>query len=191
MINEIRGKDVYITVKCDGTPATFIHNGDVDVCSRNLSLKETEGNVYWKLYRKYQLDKIEDGYSVQGEICGPGIQNNNLGLTDHELFVFNVYDIKNGKLLCYYDMVEFCNKYGLKTVPLIKVCVFDYTLDQLLEMAQGKYESGKNREGIVVRPITETYSPTIDAYVEDKKYGTRGRMSFKVLNNTYLEKDEE
>jgi hypothetical protein len=76
--------------------------------------------------------------------------------------------------------------HGLKMVPVEKECVFDFTLDQLLEMAKGKYTSGQKREGIVIRPVLETYSKHID-----ETYGQRGRMSFKVLNNDYLEKDEE
>lgn len=186
VLDEIKGKEVYITVKCDGTSATFIRNGDnIDVCSRNLSLKETDDSIYWKIYHKYHLDQIEDGYAVQGELCGPGIQKNNLGLTEHKLFVFNVYDIKSGRYLGYYALVDFCSKYNLEMVPVIQVCKFDFALEQLLEMAKGKYDSGKQREGIVIRSTTETYSPTID-----EKYGMRGRMSFKVLNNEYLEKEE-
>ena len=53
-------------------------------------------------------------------------------------------------------------------------------------MAKGKYIGGKSREGIVIRPTVETYSPTIH-----KKYGLRGRMSFKVLNNDFLIENEE
>lgn len=185
VLDEIQGKEVYITVKCDGTSATFIHNnGEVDVCSRNVALKETENNVYWKMYRKY-ADKMEDGFAVQGEVVGEGIQKNRLGLKGHDFLVFNVYNIKSGKYLDYQEMLAFCNKYGFKTVPLIQICPFNFTLEQLLEMAKGKYESGKHREGIVIRPTVETYSPTID-----QRYGMAGRMSFKVLNNDYLEEEE-
>ena len=186
VLDEIKDKEVFITVKCDGTSATFIHNNGVDVCSRNLSLKETEENIYWKMYRKYQVEKMEDGFAIQGEICGPGIQKNRLGLKDHDIFIFNVYDIKEGKYLSYVDMVNFCFDYRLNIVPLIQICKFDFSLEQLLEMAKGKYESGQKREGIVIRPTVETYSSIVD-----NLYGMRGRMSFKVLNNDFLEKDEE
>ena len=190
VLNEIMGKEVYITVKCDGTSATFANiEGTIRVCSRNLSLKESESNVYWKMYRKYNIDKAlaeVPNYAIQGEICGAGIQKNKLGLTETKLFVFDVYDIKSGKYLNYNDRADFCRNYGLETVPLLSVCQFSFTLEQLLEMAKGKYDSGKNREGIVIRPVVEAYSPTIDSL-----YGRAGRMSFKVLNNDFLEKDED
>lgn len=193
-VDEIKGKEVYITVKCDGTSGTFINTArncgvDIHVCSRNLSLKETEGNVYWQMFRKYNMQNIFETvgeFAIQGEVCGPGIQKNRLGLKEIDLFVFNVYDVFNQKYLDYVTFLNFCETYKLKTVPVEKVCVFDFTLDQLLEMAKGKYASGQNREGIVIRPTTEMYSKLID-----EKYGMRGRLSFKVLNNDYLEKDEE
>jgi hypothetical protein len=48
-------------------------------------------------------------------------------------------------------------------------------------MAKGIYPGTTNRrEGIVVCPTTEIYSPTL-----------QGRLSFKVVNNEYLLKDEE
>jgi hypothetical protein len=57
---------------------------------------------------------------------------------------------------------------------------FDATLDELLNLAQGVYTGTQNqREGIVVRPLQEHYSPTLG-----------GRLSFKVLNNVYLLAEE-
>jgi RNA ligase (TIGR02306 family) len=194
VLDEIRGQECYISVKLDGTSATFVNTQrdsevDIHVCSRNLSLKETEENVYWKMLRQYHLDAVlakVGAFAIQGEVVGEGIQKNRLGIKGQDLYVFNVFDIKNQKYLNYKDFIDFCATYGLKTVPIERVCTFDFTFEQLLEMAKGKYASGKNREGIVIRPTTEMYSKLID-----DKYGMRGRLSFKVLNNDYLEKDED
>lgn len=189
-IDEMKSKEVYISVKCDGTSATFLNvDGDIQVCSRNLSLKETEDNIYWKMYHKYNMKKMFDtigNYAIQAELIGPSIQKNPMQLSECELAVFNVYDIFNAKYLDFAEFQNFCQTYGLQTVPIEKVCVFDFTLDQLIEMAVGKYASGKQREGIVIRPLKETYSPAID-----EQYGMRGRLSFKVLNDIYLEKEED
>jgi hypothetical protein len=58
--------------------------------------------------------------------------------------------------------------------------VFDWTLEELLEMAKGEYDGTKyGREGIVIRPAEETYSEVL-----------RGRMSFKCLNTDYLLREE-
>ena len=55
-------------------------------------------------------------------------------------------------------------------------------------MAEGSYESGHPREGIVIRPVKEMPSKTLATYE-----GTSGtvRASFKVISNTFLLKVKE
>jgi len=191
ILKEIAGKDVYISVKCDGTSCTFGNfNGEIDVCSRKLSLKDAEGNLYWQIFKKYNIAGVFEknpNIAIQGEVCGPSIQKNRLGLKEHELFVFQVYDIKSGKYLNYADFIEFCRINNLQTVPILNTCTFDFTMEEMIEMAKGVYANGQLREGIVVRPLVECYSPSVDNH-DDK---LRGRMSFKVLNNDFLEKNKE
>jgi RNA ligase (TIGR02306 family) len=193
LLEEIKGLPVYITQKVDGTSATFLkYDGEVLVCSRNVNLKESEGNAYWKVYRDNPgLQKaVEEAVypvmggplAIQGEVAGPGIQGNPMGLKELKLFVFNVYSIAEHKYLNFDEVVAFCKVYGLDMVPiLLTTTPFDFTLEQLLEMAKGKYPSGKNQEGIVIRPMVEKVSKALDY----------GRMSFKVVNNDYLLKDEQ
>jgi hypothetical protein len=165
----------------DGTSSTFFSfENNYGVCSRNLEVKDGE-NVYWKLSRKYHLGEVlPTGFAVQGEICGPNIQKNRLQLTEYDLFVFNVYDICNRKYLDYEEFIRFTTAMGLKRVPVLTDnFIFDsrvHTVDFLLEMAKGKYIGTTNdREGIVIRPVIETYSNVL-----------KGRLSFKVLNNDAL-----
>ncbi len=183
VINEFKGKDCYISVKVDGTSATYLRYGDdYYVCSRNLSFKFSEKNentAYFKMWHKYDIKRIleeEGDIAIQGEVCGPGIQKNPMKLQEVELFVFNVYNIKEGKYLDYDDFIKFCKSWGLKTVPIIGKCKFDYTIDQLIEMAKGKYEgTDHHREGIVIRPLINCYSQIL---------GTK--LSIKIVNNDYL-----
>jgi RNA ligase (TIGR02306 family) len=185
LLQEMRGKSVYISIKMDGTSTTIANiYEDIHVCSRNLSMKDTEKSAYWNIVRKYNLVenlKKFGQFAVQGELVGPKIQNNPLCLKETDLYVFNVFDIQTQKYLSLVDMKNACQMLGLKTVPIIQENVtFDFTLEQLLEMAKGKYEGTKNhREGIVVRPMVETYSDVLS-----------GRMSFKAINNDYLLKEK-
>ena len=56
-----------------------------------------------------------------------------------------------------------------------------HTLDGWLEAARGRYPGTKsNKEGIVIRPRVETRSEALG-----------GRLSFKVINNDFLLKDED
>ena len=68
----------------------------------------------------------------------------------------------------------------LKMVPVEeKKEVFEYdSVDELLTRAKGKYASGTNKEGIVIRPVEPVYSKTIER-----------PLSMKILNNDYLLKE--
>ena len=188
LLDEFKGKLIYITVKVDGTSSTFaFKDGEFDVCGRNWSFKDGVDNTYWKIANKYdihaKLKKIHDetgkNYAIQGEICGPSIQKNRLGLKDHELFVFNVYDINAARYLDFPDLQSFCVVNDLRQVEVIMCNEFNFgSIDELLELAKGEYESGQPREGIVIRPVKEFISNVLNT-----------RASFKVLNNVFLEKE--
>jgi RNA ligase (TIGR02306 family) len=140
---------------------------------------------WWEMSDKLGLkEKLEakGNFSIQGEICGPGIQKNRLKLTENKLYVFNVYDIDNAQYLGYEAFIAFCEDLDLEVVPIDGFVTIDdtYTVDKLLEMAEGKYESGHEREGIVVRPLKERYS-----------HALQGRTSFKAISNKFLLKTGE
>lgn len=98
-----------VTVKMDGSSGTFyLFNGEFGVCSRNQELKDTEGNAFWKMARKYNIEKRMRKYAaagkmtnfaIQGEVAGPGIQSNRIGLTELKLFVFTVQNLDTAKRL--------------------------------------------------------------------------------------------
>ncbi len=188
VLDEIRGKEFYIATKMDGSSATFYRDieGTFTVASRNWALKPGT-NQWWTVAEKYGLaEKLPPGFAVQGEVCGPGIQKNRLSLDSLDVFMFNVYDVKAGKYLEYQAFVDFCKEHGLKTVPIERVIrgdealQFEHTLDGWLEAARGLYVGTKNRkEGIVIRPLVEAQSATLG-----------GRLSFKVINNDFLLKDD-
>jgi RNA ligase (TIGR02306 family) len=191
LLDEMKGLECVATVKINGTSATYIlKDGDYHVCSRNNSFKlddpDNEKNVYIQIGKKYdmktKLESMGGNFAIQGEIAGPGIQKNPLGLKELELFVFNIYDIDLQKYMDSAQMNRMCFSLGLKPVPIDIFFKFDHTLEDLLDMAQGRYYGTQQnpREGIVIRPVTEMFSGVL-----------RGRMSFKVLNNTYLEKEKE
>jgi hypothetical protein len=113
------------------------------------------------------------------ELLGPGIQKNPLGLKEVEIRVFNLYNITNAEYESYSRLSIFCSINKIPMVKTLEEGIFNYTLEELLEKAKGKYDSGKEREGIVIRPIKEMLSQAL-----------KGRLSFKVLNNSFLLKEE-
>jgi len=183
LIDEIQGLDCYITVKEDGTSFTAYHNNGIfGVCSRNLELKLDHDNVYAKIAKQYDLEtklkSIGRNIVVQGELTGSGIQGNpmNLPTNEHQLHLFNAYDIDNHVYLNYDNFKKLAEAIDVPTVETIYEGTFNFDLPALLEMAKGKYSGTRNnREGIVIRPIHEHFSKKL-----------HGRLSFKVINNQYL-----
>jgi RNA ligase (TIGR02306 family) len=180
LIEEYKGRSVYVSVKLDGTSSSFAnYDGVFSVCGRNFCFKEGVENVYWEVAKKYNLEqklKEAGNFAIQGECVGNGIQKNPLRIPKHDLYIFNVINLDNKKLLSLNEMKLFCKKYELQMVPVIFEGIFNWkTVEELLELSKGKYDSGVLREGIVIRPTEPSYSPILG-----------GRSSFKVINSDYL-----
>jgi RNA ligase (TIGR02306 family) len=176
IIEQYKGERFTVTEKIDGTSVTVFQFVSFGVCCRKLELIETEGNTYWKMANKYNLkETLPEGFAIQGEIVGEGIQSNRLKLKGQDLYVFYVYEIKERRYLKLDEMVAFCNKLGLKTVPIYDDrFVMSMTCEKLLELANGKsmLNSNCSREGLVFR------------LYEDGLY--HRKISFKAISNQYL-----
>jgi len=180
LLKEIKGKDIYVTQKIDGTSATYyIKDGNFGVCSRNLELKEGD-NIYWNIAKKYDIEnklrKLNKNIALQGEIAGPGIQKNPMKLFEVGIFFFNAFDIDSYKYYNYTQLNNLLMQLELQMVPLVSMYYalpIEWSIDIMLKMAEIKYDSGAIGEGIVVRTMD---NPLI---------------SFKVLNNKYLLKNDE
>lgn len=145
-----------VTEKLDGTSATFFVDleGELHVCSRNLDLKPSEGNTYWKIAREHRLEKIPKGYAVQGEIIGEGIQCNKYKSYEHKFFVFDIYDVNTGAYLAPKDRMLFCAKYSLFHVHVLPwSSIHGLSVDDILGFAEGKSDlnSATEREGLVFK----------------------------------------
>jgi RNA ligase (TIGR02306 family) len=179
LLDALRGKPYYITTKMDGTSGiVYSIDGRIGCCSRNKEIKDEADSLYWSPVYRYSLKEKLAQYGgsivLTGEICGPGIQRNRLRLSVPEWYVFDVMDWDSRSYVPYDRMLEICAALGVPVVPLEeRGDSFSYTLEELLKKAQGKYPSGIDKEGIVVRDIL---SPKA--------------VSFKVLNNDVLLKEK-
>ena len=179
VIDEFRALtcDSYWSIKMDGTSlTTFQFEGIRHVCSRKLELKleGNEGNLYVKMATP--LD-IPEGFCVQAEICGMGIQKNRMGFNDVKVMAFNVWTLTDRCYLNYSEFIKFCAEHGIMTVPIIKVGKFEYNnVQEMLDFADTlTYPNGDVAEGFVVRPVIETMSRRM-----------RGRLSIKAISNKFL-----
>ena len=180
LLDQLRGKPYYITTKMDGTSGiVYCIDGKIGCCSRNKEIKDEADALYWAPVYTYglkeKLASLGKNIVLTGEICGPGIQKNKLRLAATEWYIFDVKDWDAGKYLPYDEACSLCAELGIPVVPLEERGEqFDYSLETLLEKAKGKYLSGLDKEGIVVRDVN---SPKA--------------VSFKVLNNDALLKEKD
>ena len=203
-IQNIQGLEKYLdevfveTEKLHGTSVSFVLNesGELEVCSRNLSLKEDENNLYWKLAKKNNaiilLNTVKHYYeaegtsvvtvAIQGEGVGQGVQKGwEYGIQIPEFFMFTIQ--VNGVKIPEEDYQMFSNGgLDVRSVPVVrKSTIRDIVGDTdnigaaLLKYVEGKSAlDGKTiREGSVFRSLNDS------------------NVSFKVVSNQFLLKGGE
>ncbi len=191
VISKMQAEEYYASVKLDGTSTTVICNIEdgepvINVCGRNICYMEAPHNKYWAVAMRYEMkEKMLEYYithgkrlAFQGELIGPKIQGNKMGLSENDLYIFNVF-IAEGKapfiqldLDCALDIVK---EMGMKFVPIIeREESFSYTKDDLQGLTNRKYveffphaNPKQNIEGLVIRD-------------------TNMMNSFKVISNKFL-----
>lgn len=188
-VEEMKGKESILTLKMDGSSGTFyLKDEKFGVCSRNLELKESSLNAFWKVAKEYKIEealrafrvKYPGDYACQGEVYGPGIQGNPMKADKIKLSLFNFFSIKLQKYADFDIFMEFCLENNLPFAPVVWAGKFDFTLEQLIEMAnKSEYLPGVNAEGLVCRPCKDQESNTLG-----------GRMSFKIISEPYSLKND-
>ena len=170
----------YATEKLDGSSSTYyLSSDDFGVCSRNIDLKPSETNSFWKAAHELGIEEVLNDYktdvSIQGELIGEGIQGNPYKLKGQTVRFFNLFDIQNQKWFSFPDFRRWMELAGLGTVPIID---YDFklpeTIEELIEYADGMsvLNPQTRREGVVIRSY-------------DRK------ISFKVISNKFLLKSKD
>jgi hypothetical protein len=190
VLDQFAGAFVYITEKIDYQSGTWFSKKVSSwygsktifgVCSRRLQVFD-KSSLYWKIAEKYNLEKICKKYPniiIQGEQGSSKVQGNKYGLKEPRMFVFNII-MPDGKFLTPKEIDSFCNIYDLESVPNLgvhEVKQIGLTVGEWIKFAEGKSLMNPKieREGIVIRHI---------------KNGQK-LLSFKVINNKFLLKNDE
>lgn len=196
-------------------------HGKVSISTRNNMLKDgslvhelLQSTDTWE-----KLSAYPDDFAIQGEFYGPGIQSNRIGVSQKRFAVFNYVKNRNRQNLL--DMISFATEnhlelvdlkivtgtdedltkiktaikaynkvrqllkqvdleYGKAAMPMpeFKVGTFDWSIDEAVNISSElKYNQNQKRaEGMVVR--------TLNPFPGNE-------ISFKVLNNKYLLKNND
>ena len=166
------------TEKIDGTSGTFYNDPDkgIRAASRNWELKESEDQVHWKMIKKYDLQNtIPQGWVVQGEVAGPGIQKNRLALKEVSLFVFRVMDDAGRDV----PRILWPEELQLWAAPVYEDLVLPPTIEEAVAQVNGiksLVTPGRLTEGVVWWDR------------DGREFSFLGRPGFKCISNKYLEK---
>lgn len=147
------------------------------VCSHNVGLNlDSADNIFvqfafnsglmdlLKEYVKNNKDLPE--IAIQGEICGPGIQDNHHGLEQTTLFIFNVFDIKNKRYLLPFERSVLTSELiPNEKSDLLQEAVVEYittigdrTVEEIIALGEYTLPSGKPNEGLVWKSMTDDFS---------------------------------
>ena len=192
----------YASIKLDGTSCTVgLFEDTFLIGGRNQWYKGP--NMYTETVKKYgdietkareYLEATGVYVVFQGELCGPGIQSNKLGLKEKEWFIFNVFVSTTGKMDSYekldlIGMLGMCERFGLKHVPLVNAeDKFDFkatnNIDETVENLLKYVDNFK------YRTYFEDASP--NQIVEGLVFRMNDMTnSFKVISNKFLLKGGE
>ena len=191
LIQAFAGLEYYISTKMDGSSHSIgLDENGFHVCGHNYEYKDDGSSSFYELIKgrgyqeKLEAFARENGLktlTIQGELCAPGIQQNRLRLKAPEWYVFTIRE--NGKRVGLRRMQEICKALQMTTVPIEEVDMdlpSRYpTVEALLERADGNYQNGGKKEGIVIRPTEPVYCEKISA-----------SLSMKVVSNKYLLRNE-
>lgn len=198
---------VYVTEKLHGTSARYgvfpTHAGTIwkkilkffhllpkhEFCygSRNLQLQApgNKGKIYYSSDVYGKIAKQEDiaakllpGEAIYGEIVGDGIQKNysyGCKAGEHKFFAYDVQ--VDGRWLDPVDFRAFCKERGFEPVPMLYLGLWDKEIADKLRQGDSEVGGQKIREGVVIKPATETFNPMF------------GRVVAKFINDEYLLKD--
>jgi len=180
--------DTYIyevTEKLEGSSMTvYVYQGKAGVCSRNIDLKDTDGNSFWETAKKQYLTELLKTFHhlygrnivLQGELIGSGIQGNIYKFDEGKriFYLFDIYDIDKQVYFTQAERFDFllkANKWGahLPHAPIVQTTATVSKIKEALAAAEGvsALRIMQQREGLVFKSVDGTFS-------------------FKAISNKYL-----
>ncbi|WP_017241390.1 RNA ligase (ATP) [Streptomyces sp. SS] len=191
------GEPVVLTEKLHGTACLLTYgaeDGRVQVSSKGfgskgLALQEDPRNLYWRAVHGHGLAAVAERLAKRlgarrvglfGEVYGSGVQDLAYGADARSESVgYALFDVSaeiDGEVR-WLDPAEVLEPGEVPVVP--RLYTGPYDLDTVLAHASGRETvSGREahlREGVVIRPVTERYSPV-----------TGGRAIAKAVSPAYL-----
>lgn len=179
----LEGMPVWFSEKIHGANARFTYQEEkfwVGSRTRFIKSDPYQPSIYWRtLFRYSELQEFcmdNPGWIVYGEVFG-WVQKLRYGHDPKSVPDLRIFDIWDGKRFLNFDeLVKVCENYGLPMVPVL--WEGPYSVDMVESMTSGKSlipgAESQIREGIVIKPKTELWTPEI------------GRLVLKSVSVDYL-----
>ncbi|MFF9036980.1 RNA ligase (ATP) [Streptomyces sp. NPDC014892] len=193
------GEPVVLTEKLHGTACLVTYlaeGGRIQVSSKgfgskSLALKEDPRNLYWRAVHGHRVGEVAARLAerlgarrvgIFGEVYGAGVQDLTYGADGRrDTLGYAVFDVSadiDGRVR-WLDAAELPDLLDGELPLVPRLYEGPYAVDRVLEVASGRETvSGRGlhlREGVVIRPATERYSPV-----------TGGRAVAKAVSPAYL-----
>jgi RNA ligase (TIGR02306 family) len=178
------GTMVRIMEKVHGSNARlgYVFDGDIfdyQAGSHNMRLKQADDVrkccvAYWRVFTeniraglKYMSSGNANNVILFGEIYGPGVQDMDYG---ERQVSFRAFDLSvNGRYLDYETLWAFSRDFGIHLCPTLYTGPFSAEVvakytdgETTLNPASAIKSAFKGREGIVVTPLKEEWSPVLN-----------------------------
>jgi len=176
-----------VSTKVDGSSMTvYFKDGGFGVCSRNWDMEDEINNTYWQVFHKAEMgagvhlnQTTGRNFALQGELAGPGVNNNYAKLKEHEFYLFDIYDIDQSRYLTpaerHYFFTYLTEELGMKIkhVPVWhQFFVGIPSVEYALILADDREFNGLPAEGLVWKCFD-------------------GQFSFKAISNKYIMNNDE
>ncbi|CAN8102746.1 unnamed protein product [Discula destructiva] len=132
-------------------PNMDLKTGRFGVCSKNIDLHELgQCSIgYWKVALLNDLPAklvdLDRSIAIQGEICGPGINQNRENLTEPQFFVYSMWDVTAQKYINPRRVEALAARLGLEHVPVlgyVKITAVAENHDGLRQLANERPGEG-------------------------------------------------
>ena len=184
------GETVVVTEKVHGTNCRVLVRDGRLWCGSRTQWKKPGDNHYWKWTERSKglMDFLaHSNLMILGEVVGPGVSNGSgeawRYMNAPTFLLFDAVDLNTGSFLDHTELEEVADRCGVQRVPFVATLSFE-SMEQLDAMAVGPSLGTWDiappfREGVVVRPDTERYSPLLG-----------GRAILKFVSGDFLAQEK-
>lgn len=185
------------TEKMDGSSFTAYlnDNNEMIVASKNRIVDSN--NIMYKTAINRNINTylqiIRQNYglnlALQGEICGPTIQQNKYKLINHDIYFYKMFNIDTKEFLDYNNFLRIAKEISLQTIPILSDDYVITDISTLKNHVKGFSAINNNtvREGSVfVINSEKTFIDPKKITEITKIMGFHQRLSFKAISTDYL-----